>query len=584
MTSATARPLQCCAVFVLGLISGPVVLLQFESEDKLNKALGVGDSGHTATQLWADSLAVAAKQPHQVPSNEKHEPLPQVQHVSLDALSEERLQALPTEAPDTTVRRDVAEKPIPDQDTVAGREGDDRAAEERPSSDGQGEPELEQTGGAADYERTGSLPENSEQKAEHAGGGDSEPVGAEEAGIPAARRSILEKVEKVYRSTVKQYRNIPNYCLQDIKNMYPEWSSAFEAKALERAIDKKILFTLTDKQYVDVLPCWRWAVETATGQANTLIVPTDKETLAACKKHKLPCVMADLELVPRIKVWGMIGFLKFYAMTLLAGLGITSIMSEMDVQIYKNPWPYHEEPDKDQYRLGWCNRLARDPAKNPPSSEADIQVSAHEAHSRVNIGYIYTRATEQTQLHMAAVLGYFIGKCPDKVLGWDHKLGTFVDDGLPDQNIYDAFLRNYDHRYPKYSDVPWKTLPKVKWKLLDYNVFGTVWGKSDHNMELVTNHFSGHGGKVSCWQSGVCKLYNQAKSKALKQFKCMMAVQRKCRFPMCNEPGLQQERCESPKCLPPCVPREENAPVSLQGAVDEHCLPVPMKCTGERLR
>merc|ERR1712224_275414 len=150
---------------------------------------------------------------------------------------------------------------------------------------------------------------------------------------------------------------------------------------------------------------------------------------------------------------------------------------------------------------------------------------------------------------------------PDNILGWDHKLGTFVDDGLPDQNIFDAFLRNYDHRLPKYSDVPLKLLPGVKWKMLDYNLFGTVWGKSDHSMELVTNHYSGHNGKVTCWQSGICKLFEYMKGKTPSRadvearYSCSMRVQRKCKLPHCAEPNSKGIQCEADKCRPPCVGR-----------------------------
>eukprot|EP00927_Polykrikos_kofoidii_P031127 TRINITY_DN26794_c0_g1_i1.p1 TRINITY_DN26794_c0_g1~~TRINITY_DN26794_c0_g1_i1.p1 ORF type:complete len:577 (-),score=79.42 TRINITY_DN26794_c0_g1_i1:122-1852(-) len=408
--------------------------------------------------------------------------------------------------------------------------------------------------------------------------------------IAAALPGAWENAEATLQKVSKRYVNIPAHCPQTLEGLYPAWTKAFKTKALERAVDGSVFITLANTKYAEVLSCWQWTVQEVSGRRNTMIIPMDANTVRVCKKHRLACVVPPTEAdLPKIIVYGVIGFVKYYAMSLLAGLGLNFVLSEMDVQVYKNPWPYHEKQDDEQYRKGWCNKGARNPKKNPSTDEAVLQVSAHPDGPRVNIGYVYVRSTPDTVRFLTMLLGFFTGKCADKLMGWKHVVGTYVDGGLPDQNMFNAFLRNVDNQYAHYRDLDWKLVPQLPWKLLDSNVFGTVWGKTDHTMELVTNHFYGHGGQVNCWKSGVCRLFAEAHGRSAAEvfsnFECSMRVQRKCNFPHCNEPSAKHLACESARCLPPCVNRSRDLPLSLQGAVDEHCLPVPMQCgTGKLLR
>jgi len=326
-------------------------------------------------------------------------------------------------------------------------------------------------------------------------------------------------------------------------------------------------------------------VEIVTRTPNTLIVPTDAQTLKACRKNDLPCVLVDAADAPQIKEWGEIGFVKYYTMALLSGLGITFIMSEMDVQIYKDPWPYHSEEDAEQYRKGWCAGL-RNPSLNARAENAVIQITAHYNHPRVNIGYVYVRWATETMRFLAQLFGYFLAKCPDRDLGWHRRNGAFVDDGLPDQNIFDALLRNHDHKRPRYGDIPWDLVPRLAWKLLDFNVFALNGGKTDHKMELVTLHYPGDTRQVACWKTGLCELMSRAQSDpAALHFECSMRVQRACQWPRCAEPGFEKNDCVSPVCRPQCIARGDGIKtLSLQAAVKEECLAVPIRCSLQKWR
>merc|ERR1719401_1193202 len=107
----------------------------------------------------------------------------------------------------------------------------------------------------------------------------------------------------------------------------------------------------------------------------------DAATLDVCRQEQLPCVDITGDDLPARNNSGHIGFLKFYTGSLLADLNITFIFTEMDVMLLKNPWPYHEHEDSEQWASGdhryyphsW-NR--REPKRdNALAEDADLQVS-----------------------------------------------------------------------------------------------------------------------------------------------------------------------------------------------------------------
>lgn len=362
---------------------------------------------------------------------------------------------------------------------------------------------------------------------------------------------------------VAEFDGVPEHCPKDFLGLFPAWSAALQALAVDRAINGTLHFTLTDKTYESAMPCWDWSIRALTGRENTLIIPTDDIAIAQCKRHRLPCVLVATRDLPKIKIWGDIGFIKFYAMALISSLGLDFIFSEMDVLILQDPWPYHEHEDPWQWRKGDCRHYphtwpGRGPRGNSRAEDADIHVPAHYNHPRVNIGYIYARWTPETMHFFLQLHGYFAGKCPDTVLGWNHPPGTYIDLGLPDQNILDAMLRNHDHGHPKYHDIPWETLPAVRWKLLDYNLFG-IWGRHDAPVPWVTFHYAGEGRKVTCWR-GICERMRQERAgRALRSRECIRP--------------WQGGRCSAPR---------EGSPRSLQGALEDACLGVQIGCSVER--
>jgi len=304
-----------------------------------------------------------------------------------------------------------------------------------------------------------------------------------------------------------------------------------------------------------------------TGRANTLIIPTDEVAVKQCQKHRLPCVIAGAHDHPTIKIWGDIGFIKYYAMALIASLGLDFIFSEMDVVILQDPWPYHEREDDVQWRKGDCRHYVhtapgRSPQDNPRAEDAEIQVSSHFNHPRVNIGYIYVRWSVETMNFLLQLAAYHAGKCADDVLGFDHKAGTYIDLGLPDQNFFDALLRNHDHGHPKYYDMPWDAVPQVRWKLLDYNLFG-IFGRHDAPSPWVTFHYAGEGRKVPCW-SGICEQMRRHRTRAWDQ--------------------LHPTRCAKQWTGGKCVDaRKGNAAhPNLQWALEEYCIGAQIKCSRER--
>eukprot|EP00928_Gymnodinium_smaydae_P061256 TRINITY_DN45389_c0_g1_i1.p1 TRINITY_DN45389_c0_g1~~TRINITY_DN45389_c0_g1_i1.p1 ORF type:complete len:298 (-),score=20.26 TRINITY_DN45389_c0_g1_i1:678-1499(-) len=270
--------------------------------------------------------------------------------------------------------------------------------------------------------------------------------------------------------------------------------------------------------------------------------------------------MVELQHLPRITVFGDIGFLKFYAMAILSSLGFDFIFSEMDVLVLQNPWPYHEREDTVQWRKDDCrhyphNWPGRHPKSNPRADAADIQITAHFNHPRVNIGYLYVRWTPQTMNFLLQLLAYYIGKCADHVLGYDRREATFVDLGMPDQNMFDALLRNHDHTHPKYADMPWDVVPPVTWKLLDFNVFG-IFGRLDATIPWVTFHYAGEGRKVECWQ-GICDKMEKEQD---------AGRGKRPRFDECVRPW------QGGKCTHSSIP-------TLQGSLHEMCLGIKIPCS-----
>eukprot|EP00929_Paragymnodinium_shiwhaense_P009270 TRINITY_DN113378_c0_g1_i1.p1 TRINITY_DN113378_c0_g1~~TRINITY_DN113378_c0_g1_i1.p1 ORF type:complete len:689 (-),score=57.90 TRINITY_DN113378_c0_g1_i1:50-2116(-) len=389
--------------------------------------------------------------------------------------------------------------------------------------------------------------------------------------LPSSPRENVSDAGKIPSSVPDEgleveFSAIPSHCPRELWSLFPRWAKALEQLAHERAVDGTVFFTLTDKQYESALPCWHWSVTTVTGRQNTIIIPTDQATVAVCRKHKLPCVLVeDPADMPRIKIWGHIGFVKYYAMAILSRTGLDFIFSEMDVVVLENPWPYHETEDELQWRAGECRHyIHTDPGRNPIKENAraevaDIQVPSHYNHPRVNIGYMYVRWTPETANFFAQLFAYFVAKCPDEVLGYDHKHGTFVDLGLPDQNILDAFLRNHDFGHPKYRDIPWEKLKRIRWKLLDYNLFGIV-GKNDANIKRwVTFHYAGEGRKVVCWK-GICE---------------EMRRQR-------NNKKVRIDSCIRQYAGGSCKKPQEGAPLSLQGSLPSSCLGTQIPCSKHR--
>eukprot|EP00927_Polykrikos_kofoidii_P049299 TRINITY_DN43376_c0_g1_i1.p1 TRINITY_DN43376_c0_g1~~TRINITY_DN43376_c0_g1_i1.p1 ORF type:complete len:672 (+),score=69.33 TRINITY_DN43376_c0_g1_i1:169-2184(+) len=365
-------------------------------------------------------------------------------------------------------------------------------------------------------------------------------------------------------SFMAEFSALPVHCPTSLLGLFPVWASALKSMALARAVNNKLFFTLTDKTYRTVMPCWRWSVEAVTGLANTLIIPTDADTIEVCNEHKLPCVKAKLKEIPRIKIWGHIGFLKFYSMALISSLGIDFVFSEMDVLVLQNPWPYHEREDKVQWQGKDCRHYihadpGRDPTRdNARAEHADIQVTSHFNHPRVNIGYMYFRWSMQTLNFLWQLVAYFVGTCADPVIGYDLRPGTYVDAGLPDQNIFDAFLRNHDHCHPKYRDIPWDKLPLVRWKLLDYGIFGIHGRHEARQRSWVTFHYAGEGRKVVCW-TGICEKMRKHPKGALQVDDCVKPWQ-------------------GGRCMKPAV---GEAP-SLQNAIRNSCLGQRIDCSARR--
>jgi len=395
------------------------------------------------------------------------------------------------------------------------------------------------------------------------------PLGADAVEPPAVLVGrAIDVPATIHGRVVADFAPLPLHCPTKLWGLFPKWSAALEAKARERAVNGTLFFTLTDKQYESVMACWHWSVVAITGRENTLIIPTDEVTLRKCAEHKLPCVVADSAELPRINIWGDIGFLKFYSMALISGLGLDFIFAEMDVLVLQNPWPYHEREDKLQWSQGDCRHYphtwpGRHPKENAQANEADIQVTAHFNHPRVNIGYIYARWTVASTNFFAQLFAYFVGKCADHVLGFDHREGTYVDLGLPDQNILDAFLRNHDHGHPKYADIPWDMLPALSWKLLDYNLFG-IFGRHEARVPWVTFHYAGEGRKLVCW-TGICE--KMRRHQALDP-----AGRRPLSLTECIRPW-QGAHCAAPK---------PGAARSLQGSLPDQCLGIRLPCSRER--
>eukprot|EP00929_Paragymnodinium_shiwhaense_P086352 TRINITY_DN46875_c0_g1_i1.p1 TRINITY_DN46875_c0_g1~~TRINITY_DN46875_c0_g1_i1.p1 ORF type:complete len:725 (+),score=143.85 TRINITY_DN46875_c0_g1_i1:99-2273(+) len=347
---------------------------------------------------------------------------------------------------------------------------------------------------------------------------------------------------------------IPAYCPRHLWGLFPVWTAALEAMARQAAVDGKVIFTMADGQYKEALSCWHFSVKyLMEDRVGSFIVPTDAATMTACNQQALPCVVVDEDDLPHIHLWGDIGFIKFYAMAVVARLGLTFIFSEMDVVLLKDPWPHHEKEDGLQWSEGDCRHYEHPPdapgrhpvAENERADVAEIQVGAHYNHPRANIGYIYVRSTPRTLTFLLQLIAYFVGKCPDGILGYDRKPNTFVDLGLPDQNIFDAFLRNVDHHHPKYKDIPWGLIPRIPWKLLDFNTFG-IFGKTDEG-ELVTLHYAGEGRKVPCW-AGICNRAKKGLDTTAEGQQCLRQwIGAPCRQRQAAERSLQPWLAES--CL-----------------------------------
>eukprot|EP00933_Yihiella_yeosuensis_P050196 TRINITY_DN47964_c0_g1_i1.p1 TRINITY_DN47964_c0_g1~~TRINITY_DN47964_c0_g1_i1.p1 ORF type:complete len:872 (+),score=163.49 TRINITY_DN47964_c0_g1_i1:133-2748(+) len=378
-------------------------------------------------------------------------------------------------------------------------------------------------------------------------------------------QSVAMEADETFQNTIQKYagQDFPEYCPSgSLWQLYPQFASALKKKALERAIDNKVFVTMADSKYAEKLGCWEKSVDMMTKMNNTVIIATDAETLDVCRKNKLSCVDVDASQVPHMKKFGEIGFVKFYSLALVASLKLDFIFSEMDIVIMKNPWPYHEKEDPEQYSVGdsrcipeaW---IQRDPLKaNAPAEEANIQVTGHSTHPRVNIGYMYSRGSIDSMQFFAHLTAYYAGKCADNLLGYVPPPSFYVDDGHADQNIFDAFLKNSDHTNAHYADVPWNSLSKnLKWKLLDYRLFG-IYGKNQE-AESVTFHYAGIAGlQVSCWDN-ICA----------------------------NVEGKQPMKPElvQPTCLKmfsdstECSPRSSTEP-TLQAMLPSQCLPARMTC------
>eukprot|EP00933_Yihiella_yeosuensis_P020440 TRINITY_DN16393_c1_g1_i1.p1 TRINITY_DN16393_c1_g1~~TRINITY_DN16393_c1_g1_i1.p1 ORF type:complete len:918 (-),score=133.67 TRINITY_DN16393_c1_g1_i1:295-3048(-) len=383
-------------------------------------------------------------------------------------------------------------------------------------------------------------------------------------------RYVSRAAESTFQTIAAKYSSMtyPSYCPQQFSNLYPEWRQELEKKAQERAVNGKLIFTMADKKYAKRLRCWQQSVIAMTGLDNTLILATDAATIDTCRKEGLHCVDVDPTLLPPMKNFGDIGFVKFYGMSIIADLKITFIFSEMDVLILKNPWPYHENDDAEQFSAKMNDGDTRCYPKaytvhqpkrdNSPTKKAVLQVTAHFNHPRLNIGYLYSKGSSETMVFFNQLAAFFAGKCADDMLGWVPPKQFYVDDGHADQNIFDAFLRNSDHTNPRYHDVPWDKLPKLNWKLLDFNIFG-LYGKNVP-AESVTWHYAGQTDlQESCWED-VCVAMDKINGK--------LATLEDVTHPPCVKLWWGSE----------CVPRKPGAVPTLQGLLADRCIPKKLDC------
>eukprot|EP00933_Yihiella_yeosuensis_P044894 TRINITY_DN40166_c0_g1_i1.p1 TRINITY_DN40166_c0_g1~~TRINITY_DN40166_c0_g1_i1.p1 ORF type:complete len:933 (-),score=176.13 TRINITY_DN40166_c0_g1_i1:157-2955(-) len=382
--------------------------------------------------------------------------------------------------------------------------------------------------------------------------------------------SVAALSEQTFQNISRKYskENWPSYCPTQYTGLYPEWSKEVKRVAKSRAVDGKVIFTMADKKYADKLHCWQRSVQALTGMDNTVILATDTQTMQACMKQRLKgCVVVDDYFLPPIKYFGHIGFFKFYSMALISSARLSFVFSEMDILIMKNPWAYHEKQDNEQFAEGDARCYPKywtkfDPTKsNAPTEKAVIQVTEHFNHPRVNIGYVYSRASTQSMQFFSQLTAYYVGKCADPDLGYVPPANPYVDDGHADQNIFDAFLRNSDHTNPRYSDVPWDKLPKLNWKLLDFNLFG-IYGKS-YPTESVTYHYAGQPElQASCWKD-VCD--------GMERLRLNLSTAKE----ELNPPCVKIFHNET------CIPRKPGAAPTIQAMLRDICLPNRLECKGQ---
>ena len=169
--------------------------------------------------------------------------------------------------------------------------------------------------------------------------------------------------------------------------------------------------------------------------------------------HVLQCVewpigtVGNYEPVETGESWRDIGLIKFAATLALLELGRDVVFSEMDVFWVRDPLPLMlseqgaaPAPSRPQWareQCHWCAHMGGARPPFPPAEAADLQISGHAAHSRVNIGFYFMRATARSVAFMQQLLSM-------------HSHSLF------DQTEFDMLLgANCDYS-PVNGDVPWE--------------------------------------------------------------------------------------------------------------------------------